>query len=77
MINKENLEIEVRKGLKLKKGDIIFITINSKDKDKLAKGRFVGLTKEGNVKLYVIDPKFNLVDIEISPERVIKRESPN
>jgi len=61
----------------LKSGDVVFITMSPDDKSTIARARFVKLTKDGNAKLYVIDPKFNLVDIEVKADRIIRFEKPN
>ena len=61
----------------LKCGDIIFVSISPEEQNILAKGRFVSFTNNGNVKMYIIDPNYKLVDIEISKNRIIKTAKPD
>jgi len=70
-------ELKLRDGKAIQSGDIIFITLNPNNPEILAKARFVDFTTEGNIKLYVIDPDYKLVDIEVKQERIVKIEKPN
>lgn len=76
-MEKELREVKLKNGIKVKPGDVIFITMSPNNLDTIARGRFIEMTKDGNIKLYVIDPKYNLVDIEVKPTRVVRVEKPN
>lgn len=79
-MEKENNEIEevkLKNGKKIKRGDVVFITMTPNNNDVIAKGRFIEMTKDDNVKLYIIDPKYNLVDIEVKQNRIVRIEKPN
>lgn len=74
---KENREFKLKSGKKLKCGDVVYISMHSGENDLIAKARFVSLTKDGNAKLYVIDPKYNLIDIEVRQDRILCSEPAN
>jgi len=73
----ETQEFKLKNGKKICPGDIIYITMRDGDDSVIAKGRYTGMSAEGNIKLYVIDPKYNLVDVEVKPARIVKSEKPN
>ena len=68
--------VKLKNGKTIKCGDVVFVTM-SPDSDVVAKGRFVELTKDGNIKFYVIDPNYKLVDVEVQQNRIVKIEKPN
>ena len=69
--------IKTKKGsVKVKSGDILVATISDEDASVLFRGRFVDI-KDGIVDLYVIDPAFRLVDVQIKENRVVEVLKPN
>jgi len=76
-MTQEKEEIKLKNGKTIRCGDIVFISMSPDDLSVVAKGRFVELTKEGNVKFYVIDPSYKLVDVEVKQNRIVKIEKPN
>ena len=53
-MEKELREVKLKNGIKVKPGDVIFITMSPNNLDTIARGRFIEMTKDGNIKLYVI-----------------------
>lgn len=76
-MTQEKEAIKLKNGKTIRSGDIVFISMSPDDTSVVAKGRFVELTKDGNVKFYVIDPNYKLIDVEVKQNRIVKIEKPN